>query len=128
MFEGFAEELEQDLRDLRAMLRAKPPTDETIEIDRRVRATGNIATAARRVLQLAEQARPVRPQEEDEDGMGRQFRSDPGTLERKHRSIDANLARIRQQLDARGKAGAADPAPDRGAGEELADEAERRAA
>ncbi len=128
MFEGFPETLEQDVRDLRAMLRAKPPTDDTIEIDRRVRATGNIATAARRVLQLAALARPAAPQEDHEDGMGRRFRTDPETLERKHRHIDERLARLRQQIDPGGAEGAADAAGAGGAFQELADERQPRAA
>ncbi len=100
MLDGFAEALAQDLRDLHRGARAQPPADSTVERDRRVRMTGNMATAARKILQLDAAVREAeRPSEDNEDGM-RERLDDPEALERKHREIDERLARMRQQLDA----------------------------
>lgn len=128
MLEGFAQDLEQDLRDLHRDARAQPPADSTVERDRRVRMTGNMATAARKILQLdAAERETARPSEDNEDGM-RERLDDPDVMERKHREIDERLARIRQHLDAGGAAIADDAKRDGGLSPELAHERQPRAA
>ncbi|MDO9473596.1 MAG: hypothetical protein Q7J28_11110 [Caulobacter sp.] len=128
MLEGFAEDLEQDLRDLHRDARAQPPADSTVERDRRVRMTGNMATAARKILQLDGAAREAaRPAEDNEDGM-RERLDDPEALERKHREIDERLARIRQHLDAGGAAIMDDTRRNGSLPQELAHEGQPRAA
>ena len=128
MLEGFAEDLEQDLRDLHRDARAQPPADSTVERDRRVRMTGNMATAARKILQLDAAVREAaRPSEDNEDGM-RERLDDPEALERKHRHIRQCLARLDEDADAGATPGGTGPGRDRSPVQELAHERQSRAA
>ena len=132
MFEGFHEDLEQDLRALHARLRARPPAEDTVEIDRRVRATGNLAAAARKVVQLeaavlAAEREADDPRKESEDGM-RERLDDPDVMERKHREIDAHLARLRQHLDGDAETDAPEPGRTGGVPQQLANMRQHHAA
>lgn len=128
MLEGFAEDLEQDLRDLHRGARAQPPADSTVERDRRVRMTGNMATAARKILQLDAAVREAaRPSEDNEDGM-RERLDDPDVMERKKRDIAQSLDGLREHLHPGRALGAPDPGRNRSAPQELAEESQPRAA
>lgn len=128
MFEGFAEALEQDLLALHREARAQSRADSTVERDRRARMTGNMATAARKILQLDTAVREAaRPSEDNEDDM-RERLDDPEALERKHREIDERLARLRQQLDTGGETGADDAGRGGSLSPELAHQCQPRAA
>jgi hypothetical protein len=128
MLEGFGEDLEQDLRDLHRDARTQPPADSTVERDRRVRMTGNMATAARKILQLDAAAREAaRPSEDNEDGM-RERLDDPDVMERKKRDIAERLDGLRDQLLPGGTPGAPDSGRPRNLPQELAHEGQPRAA
>lgn len=128
MFEGFAEDLEQDLRGLHREARVQPPADSTVERDRRVRMTGNMATAALKVLRLGAAAREAaRPSEDNEDGM-RERLDDPDVLERKKRDIVQTLDGLREHLHPGSALDAPGPGRHGGVPQELATDGQPRAA
>ena len=127
MLEGFLERQQRRIEALEAAYDGLPPPQTEIVIERRVRVVAGLYRAVKLAVQLAGMTREAaEPQEDNEDGM--RLRHDPETVERKHRLLDAGLARLDRDLERERAACAADTGGTGDRATELAHEHQPRAA
>ena len=127
MDEGFLDRQRRRIEALEAAYDSLPPPEAEIVIERRVRVVAGLYRAMKLAVQLAGMTREAaEPQEDNEDEM--RLRHDPETVERKHRLLDAGLARLDQILERERAACAADTGGTGDRATQLAHEHQPRAA